>query len=264
MSEPELLTVGAAAALVGVSVRTLHHWDQIGLVRPSGRSAAEYRLYAPGDITRIHRVLVYRETGLSLAEVAAILDDPAADEQAHLQRQRAALQARIARLYEMVSAVDAMMEARTMGNALTPQEQAELFGKDWNPEWALEAEQRWGGTEQWRQSQERQAGFTKADWQRIKAGTDALEADLGAAVRAGVLPGSEEANALAERHRSSIGQFYDCTYPMHVCLARMYLADERFTAHYEAVQPGLAQWLHDAICALARARGTDPDTATWE
>ena len=82
------LTVGQVAGLVGVSVRTLHHWDEIGLVVPSARSWAGYRLYGPDDVARIHRVLVYRETGMTLAEVARVLDDPGADAEAHLVRQR--------------------------------------------------------------------------------------------------------------------------------------------------------------------------------
>jgi len=82
------LTVGQVAGLVGVSVRTLHHWDEIGLVVPSARSWAGYRLYGPDDVARIHRVLVYRETGMPLAEVARILDDPDVDATAHRRARR--------------------------------------------------------------------------------------------------------------------------------------------------------------------------------
>ncbi len=70
------LTVGRAAALVGVSVKTLHHWDAIGLVCPSERTWAGYRVYSGDDVARIHRVLVYRELGFPLAEIGRILDDP--------------------------------------------------------------------------------------------------------------------------------------------------------------------------------------------
>ncbi|MDN6303558.1 MAG: MerR family transcriptional regulator, partial [Brachybacterium sp.] len=93
----EELTVGRVADLVGVSVRTLHHWDAIGLVRPSGRSWSGYRLYDAEDVARIHRVLVYRELGLALAQIGGILDDPFVDPREHLQRQRALLQERLRR-----------------------------------------------------------------------------------------------------------------------------------------------------------------------
>ncbi|MGO1228476.1 MAG: MerR family transcriptional regulator, partial [Brachybacterium sp.] len=87
-TQHEDLTVGRIADLVGVSVRTLHHWDSIGLVRPSGRSWSGYRLYDAPDLARIHRVLVYRELGLALAQIGRILDDPSVDPREHLQRQR--------------------------------------------------------------------------------------------------------------------------------------------------------------------------------
>lgn len=258
------MTVGQVAALVGVSVRTLHHWDQIGLVHPSGRTFADYRVYSADDVTRIQRVLVYREAGFPLAEVGRLLDDTRLDERAHLRRQRELLVARITHLQEMVLAVDTMMEAVSMGSKLTPAEKAEIFGNDWSPEYETEAEQRWGESPQWAQSQQRAATLTKEDWQQVKTEGDALDSDLAQAVRSGVEPGSVEANALAERHRASIEQFYDCTYSMQVCLGKMYLADPRFTQRYENIQPGLAQWLYDTIAANARAHGVDPDTAQWE
>ena len=254
------LTVGQTADLVGVSVRTLHHWDAIGLVRPSGRTAADYRLYGTADVARIHRVLVYRELGLALADIAALLDDPGADEVAHLRRQRQALLGRISRLQEMVSAVDEIVKEREMGNDPTPATRAELFGN----EWAAEAEERWGDTEQWKQSQERQASMTASDQERIIAEGDALNAELGQAKRDGVAPGSDAANALAERHRAMIAHAYDCTHAMQVCLGRMYVADPRFTEYYEKIEPGLAQWLTATIDDNARANGVDPETAGWE
>lgn len=249
------LTVGDAARLVGVSVRTLHHWDAIGLAAPSLRSRAGYRVYTAGDVERLHRVLTYREVGFALGRIAELLDDPAVDALEHLRRQRRLIDERIDRLRQMASAVDTMMEAKTMGIQLTPEEQREVFGDDWlGDEYQEEAEQRWGGTDAWRQSQQRTAGYSKADWAQVKAETDALEADLAAALAEGVAPGSERADALAERHRAGIERFYDCSHEMQCCLARMYLDDERFRAHYDAVAPGLAQYLHDVIVANA-ARG---------
>ena len=83
------MNVGEVAALAGVTVRTLHHYDRIGLLSPSGRTAAGYRQYAPADLDRLHQVLLYRELGFPLEEVAALLDDPSADHVEHLRRQPA-------------------------------------------------------------------------------------------------------------------------------------------------------------------------------
>ncbi|OAH47513.1 MerR family transcriptional regulator [Dietzia cinnamea] len=258
------LTVGAAAALVGVSVRTLHHWDRIGLARASGRTWSGYRVYDDDDIARLHRVLVYRELGFPLAEIGALLDDPEVDERAHLSRQRRLLVERISHLQEMVSAVDRLKEAMDVNAPLTPEDRAEIFGTDWDPNWQDEAAERWGDTPQWEQSQQRTAKMDKEEWKRVKAETDALNADLAAAMRAGVDPGSAEAATLVERHRASISQFYDCSRSMQVLLARMYRQDERFAQTYEAIEPGLTDWIVAAVEADARAHGVDPDTATWD
>lgn len=257
------VTVGQVARLVGISVRTLHHWDEIGLVR-ADRTHSDYRLYTADDVARIHRVLVYREVGVTLDDIARILDDPAVSAREHLSRQRQLLLERIDSLSAKVAAVDQMMEKDEMNQKLTPQEQAEIFGTDWNPEYAAEAEQRWGDTEQWAQSQERVGSMSREEVKDFAAQGETLNQDLAAAMRDGVEPGSEAANALAERHRELISASYDCTHSMQVLLGRMYVEDARFTAYYENYAEGLGGWLSAVIDANARAHGVDPDTACWE
>ncbi|WP_202806583.1 MerR family transcriptional regulator [Kribbella catacumbae] len=260
----EDLTVGRAAELVGVSVRTLHHWDAIGLIRPSERTWSGYRVYSANDIARTHRVLVYRELGFPLAEIAKLLDDPDVNARSHLRRQRSELAGQISRLQTMVSAVDRMLEATTTGLRLTPEQQVEIFGADWKPAWVDEAEERWGTTPQWAQYAERAAARSPEDWKAIAATTSTLESDLAAAMRAGVAPGSLEANALAERHRTLLSTYFDCTHSMHVCIGRRYVDDPGYAEYYDAAAPGLAVWLRDTIFANADAQGVDPDSATWE
>jgi DNA-binding transcriptional MerR regulator len=243
-------TVGAVAALTGVSVRTLHHYDHIGLIVPSVRTPAGYRGYTDGDIERLHLVLVYRAVGLPLEEIGILLDDPAVDVVAHLQRQHALLTQQADRLNSTIKAVEELMNARRKGMQLTAEEQVEIFGTTaFGEEYAAEAEERWGDTDAWAQSQRRTAGLTKDDWMRIKADGDALLAALAKAKRAGVTPGSAQADALAKRHRASIEQFYDCDDEMQRCLVEMYLADDRFTSYYDDAEPGLTQFVHDIVVA---------------
>ncbi|SEK33652.1 DNA-binding transcriptional regulator, MerR family [Nonomuraea pusilla] len=262
-AEPGGLTVGAAALHVDVTVRTLHHWDRVGLVRPSGRTASGYRLYSAADIARIHRVLIYRELGLSLDDIGELLDAPTSDMTVPLRQQRAQLLDRISRLQAMVDAVDRMIEAVRAGILLSPEEQVAIFGQRWQPSLIVGARERWGDTAQWAQYAERAAGRTPEDWQQIADNITVFEHDLAAAKRAGVRPGSAEANALAERHRASMDAYFDCTLSMQVCLGRKYAADPGFTAYYDAIEPGLTIWLRDIIDANARDRGIDPDSATW-
>lgn len=246
------LTVGAAARLAGVTVRTLHHYDEIGLLNPSGRSEAGYRRYADADLELLQRILFYRELGFGLHEIKTVMTDGAADASAHLRRQHAMLLDRIRRLERMVAAVEKAMEAHSMGINLTPEERFEVFG-DFDPdEHAAEVKERWGDTHAYRESARRTRSYTMADWQRTKAEGEAATNKLVAAMEAGLPADSVEAMEGAETHRLQIDRaFYPCSYQMHVGLAEMYLADPRFTATYERIAPGLAQYVHDAIKANA-------------
>jgi DNA-binding transcriptional MerR regulator len=250
------MSVGDTAALAGVTVRTLHHYDRIGLLSPSERTAAGYRRYTPSDLDRLHRVLVYRELGFPLEEVATLLDDPDADPAAHLRRQHRLLRERLERTRAMVEAVEKEMEAQQMGISLTPEERFEVFGEQDPSQYEAEAEERWGDTDAWAQSKRRTAAYTKEDWLRIKDESAGIEQRLAEALRAGVAPDSERAMDVAEEHRQHIIRwFYDCPPAMHAGLGRMYVEDERFTAHYEDVAPGLAQFVSAAVQANAARHG---------
>jgi DNA-binding transcriptional MerR regulator len=124
----ERLTVGRVAELAGVSVRTLHHYDEIGLVRPSARTAAGYRAYSAGDLKRLREVLAYRRLGFGLREIADLVDDPATDAVARLRRLRGLLLEQRDRAAAMVAAMDRELEARAMGVRTTPEEQLKAFG----------------------------------------------------------------------------------------------------------------------------------------
>lgn len=125
----EHVTVGRVAGLAGVSVRTLHHYDEIGLVRPSARTSAGYRAYSPGDVERLREVLAYRRLGFGLREIADLVDDPATDAVAHLHRLRGLLLDRRDRATAMVAAMDRELEARAMGIRTTPEEQLKVLGE---------------------------------------------------------------------------------------------------------------------------------------
>ena len=249
-------SVGQMAELTGVTVRTLHHYDDIGLLSPRGRTRSGYRQYDGDDVDRLLRIMAYRELGLSLDDIAAVLDDPGRDRVTVLREQHALLVRRLARLQRMVEAVEKELEAERMGISLTPEERAELFG-DWSPdEHEQEAEERWGTTTAYAESRRRVSSYTKDDWQQILDEAGQLESSMADALRAGVDPASERGRALAERHREQISQwYYDCGYQMHRGLGQMYVDDERFRSRYEEIEPGLAAWLCAAIAANADAHG---------
>jgi MerR family transcriptional regulator, thiopeptide resistance regulator len=244
--------VGRVAALSGVTIRTLHHYDEIGLLSPGGRSAAGYRIYEDSDLERLQQILFYRELGFTLDEISTIVNDPHTDAVGHLRHQRGLLIERIERLNAMVDAIDYEMKARTMDIKLTPEERFEVFG-DFRPEdHAEEAKQRWGETESYKESYQRVSKYKKEDWQRLKAEEAEVRARLTAAFEAGLAPNSEEAMVAAEAHRQHISRwFYECTYEIHRSLTEMYVSDERFRSHYDTQTPGLAGFIREAALANA-------------
>ena len=250
------MNVGEVAALAGVTVRTLHHYDRIGLLSPSGRTGAGYRQYSPADLDRLHQVLLYRELGFSLEEVATLLDDPAADPEAHLRRQHALLRDRLDRTTAMVAAVEKEMEARAMGMSLSPEERFEVFGEHDPAQYDAEVEERWGDTDAYGQSQRKTAAYSKEDWLTIRAEQEEIGNRFVRAMQSGAAADSEEAMDVAEAHRQSISRwFYDCSPEMHAGLGRMYVEDGRFTVTYEAKATGLAQYVSTANQANAARQG---------
>ncbi|MFD0021864.1 MerR family transcriptional regulator [Streptomyces sp. NPDC058382] len=248
-------SVGQVAGFVGparITVRTLHHYDGIGLLSPSARSHAGHRRYDDADLDRLQQILFYRELGFPLEEIAALLDDPDADPREHLRRQHALLSDRIAELQRMAAAVETAMEARRMGINLTPEEKFEVFGDKDPEQHAEEAERRWGGTEAYAESQRRAARYTKEDWKRMQAEVASWGERYDALMEAGEPATGGRAMDLAEEHRRHItAWFYECTTEIHRGLGEMYVADLQFKAYYESMRPGLAEHLRDAINANA-------------
>lgn len=249
-------TVGGISKLTGVTVKALHHYDKVGLLSPSARSEAGYRVYDESDIGRLQRILFYRELGLPLDEIARILADPNIDVTGHLRRQREALVGKIELLGKMVAAIDREMEAEKMDVKLTAEERLELFG-DWLPEdYEEEARRRWGSTDAYRQSTRRVSSYTKEDWQKIKAEQDEVEARLAELLESGQSPESEASMDAAEAHRKHISRwYYECGYEIHTGLGEMYVADERFRKNYDSRAEGLSKFVRDSIHANAGRAG---------
>ena len=252
-----VLTVGQVAEQFDVTVRTLHHYDEIALLVPSERTSAGYRLYNGKDITRLQHVVVYRRLGFALDEIALLLDDPTADLGEHLRRQREAVMSRLDEMRDLVAALDQALEKEMSGIKLTKEEQKELFGDGFSDDYTDEAKQRWGDTKEYQQSQRRAAQYTKDQWQQIKTEGDANTVELAAAMDDGEPATSERAMAAAEQHRLLIDKWFNpVPYQMHKAMSDMYVTDPRFTKTYEDIALGLAQYVRDAIHANAdRAAG---------
>lgn len=242
--------VKEVAQLSGVTVRALHHYDAIGLLSPKRRTSAGYRLYGDDDLLRLQQILVYRELGLPLEKIKKILADPDFDSERALVEQRRQLQARVDQTHAMIAAVDVALQTL---RGERPMSTKDIFGGFDPSKHEAEAEQRWGDTPAYAESQRRTKGYSEEDWARIKAETDALMKRIAAAHAAGTAATDAAAMDLAEEHRLQIDRFYyPCSHATHEGLGQMYTADPRFTKNLDAYGEGVAAYLSAAIEANAR------------
>ncbi len=247
------MTVGQVARLAGVTVRTLHHYDELGLVAPRERTPAGYRLYTHADLARLQEVLFFRELGLGLGEIAALISDPGYDRRQALAQHRARLEAEAGHLLDMIETIDRTLQAEREGQEMSAEEMLGVFG-DFDPsEYEGEVQDRWGGTDAYRQSAQRTASYTKDDWVTIQAEAEDINQAF-ASLMAAATPADDPAAArVVDRHREHISRwFYDCTPEIHTGLGQMYVGDARFTETFDAVADGLAQYVSEAIAARYR------------
>ena len=255
MNSDELHTVGEVAALARVTVRTLHHYDRIGLLAPSRRGDNSYRLYDYGDLERLRQILLLRELGFGLDAIGHLLDAAAYDRRRALLAQRELLRERQQRTDRIIRGVDRALTALEEGE---PMDKAKMFDglEDFDHErYEDEARERWGGTDAYKESARRTRRYSKDDWTRIKAEAEDVMARLAALLEEGAQAASGAARELAEEHRCHIDRwFYPCSHAMHAGLADIYTADPRFTEYFEKRDEGLAAFFREAILANA-ARG---------
>jgi DNA-binding transcriptional MerR regulator len=252
MSDDTTHTVGQVAGLARVSVRALRHYDEIGLLEPSKRSDAGYRLYTLEDLERLQQILFYKELGFGLDDIGRIMTDPGFDRGEALLRQRELIVEKALRFEALLALIDRTITADEGGIRMTKEEMFELFG-DFDPaEHEDEVKEAWGNTDAYRESSRRSKRYTKEDWARFKTEGEQQMARMIDLFDAGVAPDAPEAMDVAEAARLQIDTwFYPCSHEMHCGLAKLYIADARFTAYYDDHRSGLAVWFHDAIHANA-------------
>lgn len=245
--------VGDVSRIARTSIRTLHYYDEIGLLAPTGRTDAGYRLYTDEDLLRLQQILIGRELGLSLEDIRRSLDDPSFDGRGALLAQKKQLQERAAQTAAMIAAIDAALAiVDSTGHGGTMESIFEGF----NPaEYETEARERWGNTDAYKEAARRTQRYTKEDWQRHRSEQGSIYADATALMSGGAAPTDDAAMAVAERHRLLIDRwFYPCSVDLHRGLAGLYESDDRFKAGIDGHAPGLAAFLAAAIRANANRR----------
>lgn len=241
-------SIGEVATLSGVTVRTLHHYDRIGLLCPAGRSSAAHRRYGEPDLDRLRRILFYRELGFALPDIADVLSGAPSDD--HLRRRHRLLRQRQRRTADLLAAVEQEIESRRLGVALTPEQQFAIFGTDRFA--ALFAEADPGP---------RGATCTVEDWTEIRAEAGAVIDTFADTLRSGEPATGERAMDAAEAHRRHLERwFHPCPPERHREIAAVYLASADDTA-WEDIAPGYAHYVADAIVANSRRQEDPPSPA---
>ena len=236
--------------LAGVSTRTLRYYDEIGLLKPSRVTEAGYRYYGPAEVALLQQILFYRERGFELKTVQKLLYDKDFDMlkamEEHLRAledQKAATEALIQTVKKTIQHMkgDYEMSDKERFQALKEQKLAEN-----ETNYGTEARQRYGS--QVDAANRQMMGLSEAEFARWQA----LEAEilhrLEDGVQAGIRADSGEAKQIAMLHKEWLSiAVPNYSAPMHRGIAAMYIADERFTGHYDRHVTGCAQLLHDAV-----------------
>ncbi len=242
-------TVKKVADMAGVSIRTLHHYDEIGLLRPASTSQAGYRLYTDQDLERLQQVLFFRELGFSLPETKAILDNPHFDRREALRTHRKLLLERQRRLNQLIQTVEQTLA--TMERSTEMKKESMFDGFDMSEierhkeQYKDEVRAKYS-KEIVDESERRVATYGKSDWADIQQESGAINqamADLMGTDPAG--PAVQE--TIGRWFNLINDRFYTCTPEIFRGLGDLYVQDGRFTATYDKVKPGLAHFMREAM-----------------
>ncbi len=234
----------------GVSARTLRYYDSIGLLKPKRVAASGYRIYGRDQVDQLQQILIYRELGFALQDIKQLTQAPGFDRARALRRHLAELLARRERLDAMIRNVTTSIEAMKGETTMNDAEKFEGFKQNLIDEnerkYGAEARLKYGDDEV-NASNAQVKGMTKDQYDHSERLLAEFEAALGKAFAEGE-PAGEAAQRACDLHRQWLTLFYPkYSKGYHIGLAEMYVADERFRAHYDEIAPGCTEFLREAI-----------------
>lgn len=238
------------ANLTGVSVRTLHYYDEIGLLKPFAVDEQNgYRFYDERCLERMQEILFYRELDFPLKDIQAILSSPDYDKQTALKEQKHLLTLKKERLERLITALDGAMKGENFTMNVFDNSEFEAQRE----QYAKEAKEKWGGTDAYKESAEKTKGYSKEKWDNVTAGMTALMAEFADCRNNGFSPDSNEAQSLVKKWQDYITEnYYTCTKDILAGLGEMYVADERFKANIDSNGKGTAEFMREAIAEYCR------------
>lgn len=238
------MSVKEFAELTGVSVRTLHYYDEINLLKPAEIDENNgYRFYDRTALERMQEILFYRELDFPLKSICEILSSPDYDKQKALSEQKKLLILKKERLERIISAIDNAEESEAIMKALNNNDYEAA-----RKQYESEAKERWGKTEAYKEHTEKTKDYSKDKWQSVTDGLDSIFGEFAECVKDGNAPDSEAAKALTEKLQKHItDNFYTCTNEILSGLGQMYVCDERFTRNIDKHGVGTAEFVNKAI-----------------
>ncbi|RSK29085.1 MerR family transcriptional regulator [Bacillus sp. HMF5848] len=248
--------VKEVADLVGISVRTLHYYDQIDLLSPKYVTDSGYRIYTDEDLEMLQQILFFKELDFSLQDIKEILESEHFDRMHALQAHKLMLLEKYKRLATIIETVEKTIATYRGGTTMSNKERFEGFNmaklEEHRGKYVEEVQQKYGNTDAYRESQQKTSTYSQEDWVRItKKGNDIYK-EIAEQMDKG--PTHPDVQALIASYRQYItDNFYNCTPEIYRGLADMYIVDERFAKNINKAHEGLAQFLSEAIHAYCDA-----------
>ncbi len=231
--------------MTGVSVRTLHHYDQIGLLKPISRSAAGYRLYSRSDLLRLQQILFFKELDLPLKEIMDILQNPSFNMAEALEKHKENLQRKRQQLSTLIKTVEkTLLNLKGDHAMLKDEELYEGFSSEQIKEIKQEVKEKYDPARV-AESERRVKKMSKEQLSWIKEEQNDIPARMALLMDRNVR--DSEVQTLVERHHKLIESFYDAPYDVYLGLSNLYVQDDRFRAFYDKHKAGLAQYFQEAI-----------------
>lgn len=236
-------TVNQLAKIAGVSVRTLHYYDEIGLLKPSYIRENGYRCYEEKELLKLEQILFFKELEFPLEDIIRIITASDFNTLEALAEQRKFLELKKARINSLISTIDKTINTLKGGEKIMNNTKATT--QDQIEEYKKEAKKRWGNTDAYKQSEERTKHWTQEDYKRLTEDANKFTQKFADTMDKGF--DSSEFQSLIAKHYQSMGMFYDCSVEMYRKLGEMYVSDSRFKAFYDKYRPGLAEFMQKAI-----------------
>ncbi|MEI4771324.1 MerR family transcriptional regulator [Psychrobacillus sp. FJAT-51614] len=243
-------TIQKLGQLAGISTRTLRYYDEIGLLKPARINSSGYRIYGSAEIDKLQQILFYRELGVNLDHIKEIMTSKSFDRSIALKEHREKLLEKRAQLDLLIANVDKSIQQTERGIIMSDKEKFEGFKQklveDNEKQYGKEIREKYG-EEAINKSNAKVKGMTQAQYEEVTNLTEEIAVNLKAAIATGD-PSSELAQKTADLHRQWLSFYWnEYTKEAHAGVAQMYVDDERFTAYYDKIQPGAAEFLRDAV-----------------